>query len=383
MAVILDVLVIGSGALGCATAFYLTEAGVRRVGVVDRGPLVSGMTRRNAGLVHTHHSSPTTTRLALQSLETYRHWAGLIGGSCGFVETGTLITTTGENGSVPLRASVVRQRSMGADTQILERDRWQELFPTVSFQGITNVAFEPAGGYVDPVLASQGFARRARDKGAKFDTGTLVKQISADRGRVNEVETTTGKFQAPMVIITAGAGAERLLAPLGMSLDMRGRRGAIGFFEQPSTLYGGHPTIIDLETFNFVRPHPFHLTAAGVADRSTPPKAADPWDESVSQGEIQSLGRLVAQALPSLKQASLKRAHAIIYDQMPDGFPVLGLAPGMTGLYVAAGFGQDAIGTAPAVGQALAELVVDGRAAIDIQEFRLERQAITHNIQNI
>jgi sarcosine oxidase subunit beta len=378
MTLILDALVIGSGALGCATAFYLTEAGIRRVGVVDRGPLVSGMTRRNAGLVHTHHSSATTSRLAFQSLDTYRHWSAVIGGTCGFVETGTLITVESESALRSLSARVEMHRRLGIDTKIVDEKELAGLFPQVSLHGVSGAAFEPASGYVDPVLASQGFARRAREKGAKFDTGTLVKQIVQQRGGVTEVGTTTGVIQSPLVIIAAGTGAERLLAPLGISLDLRGIRGAIGFFEQPAPLYDGHPTIIDFESSSFLRPHAFHLTAAGFTDRSLRLKAGEGWDEAVTVREMQSLRELAERRLPNFDQFPLKRAHAILYDHMPDGYPALGAVPGVAGLYIAAGFGDDVVSTSPAVGRSLAELVVDGRASSDMQEFRLTRQTITH-----
>jgi sarcosine oxidase subunit beta len=381
MTLILDALVVGSGALGCATAFYLTEAGVRRVGVVDRGPLVSGMTRRNAGLVHTHHSSSTTTRLATQSLDTYRHWAGMIGGSCGFVETGTLITVESKDAVDALSSRVEMHRRLGVDTSLVDKLDLLRLFPRVSFEGVARVAFEPASGYADPVLASQGFARRAREKGAKFDTGTLVKRIVQERGHVTEVSTTTGSIQSPIVIVTAGAGAEKLLAPLGVSLDLRGLRGVIGFYEQPPSLYDGHPTVLDLETCSFLRPHAFHLSAAGITNTSLLLKPADVWDETVKTTETQTLSELTARRVPLLDHAPLKRAHAILYDRMPDGYPVLGAVPGTAGLYIAAGFGEDTLATAPAVGHALAELVVDGRAGMDLQEFRLARQTITHVVE--
>ncbi len=378
MTLIFDAVVVGSGALGCATAFYLTEAGIRRVGVVDRGPLVSGMTRRNAGLVHTHHGIATTTRLSLQSLEVYRHWGAVIGGNCGFVETGTIITVGSDDAASALRSRVEMLRRLGADTQLVEAAGLGGLFPQVSPEGVALAAFEPGSGYVDPVSASQGFARRAQEKGAKFETGTLVKQIKQQRGQVTEVVTTIGNIQSPIVIVTAGAGAEPLLAPLGISFNLQSRRGAIGFFEQPPALQEGHPTILDYQTSSFLRPHSFHLSTVGITDRTARGKAGDSLDEAVSSQETQMLGEFAKRRVPLLEQAPLKRAHSILYEQMPDGYPVLGAVPGTEGLFVAAGFGEDAVATAPAVGHAIGELVVDGRASSDLSEFRLTRHTITH-----
>lgn len=381
MALILDVLVIGSGALGCATAFYLTEAGVRRVGVVDRGPLVSGMTRRNAGLVHTHHPSAAITKLALSSLDTFRHWSALVGGSCGFVETGLVVTVETQDGARRLRERVDSQHRLGIDCRIIEEDERATVFPRVSFEGVTAAAYEPASGYVDPVLASQAYARRAREKGANFVTGTLVKEIVSQRAHVAQVVTTTGIIQTPIVIVTAGAGAERLLAPLGLSLDLRGMRGAIGFFEQPASLYDGHPAILDYESSSFLRPHAFHLSTAGITTHATTPKATEPLDDVVDTSETLALSQIAARRLPLLAQAPLKRSHSILYDIMPDGHPVLGAIPGSAGLFIAAGFGEDAVSITPAVGRILADLVVDGHAGVDLQEFRLTRQTITHTTE--
>jgi glycine/D-amino acid oxidase-like deaminating enzyme len=378
MGLILDALIVGSGALGCATAFTLTNSGVHRVGVVDRGPLVSGMTRRNAGLVHTHHSSETTSRLALQSLDIYRHWSAVIGGSCGFVETGAVVIVERDEPSGSLQARVEMHRSLGIDTRLLGENELINLFPGFSYRGASGVAFEPASGYVDPVMASQGLARRALEKGVKFETGTWVKRIVPQHGAVAEVVTTTGTIQAPLVIITAGTGAERLLGPLGITLDLRAVRGVVGFFEQPASIRDGYPTILDFESSSFLRPHAFHLTAGGVSDNSARLKAGDTWDDSVTARELESLRELPARLLPDLAQSHITRSHAILYDHMPDGHPALGRVPGISGLFIAAGFGQDVISVAPAVGRVLADLVVDGHSDLDLNEFRLTRQAITH-----
>lgn len=382
MTLILDAVVVGSGALGCATAFYLMEAGIRRVGVVDRGPLVSGMTRRNAGLVHTHHDIAATTRLSIQSLEVYRHWAAIIGGNCGFVETGTIIYVESEEGAVSLRERIEMHRHLGVDTKPMEGAELAQLFPQVSLEGVVLAGYEPASGYVDPVSSSQGFARRAREKGAKFETGTLVKQVLQQRGQVTEVVTTIGNIQSPVVVVTAGGGAEHLLAPLGVNLNLQSRRGVIGFFEQPPALHEAHPTILNYQSSSFVRPHSFHLSAVGITDRRIRGKAGDGLDESVSNQETAMLAGFARQRLPLLEHSPLKRAHAILYEQMPDGYPVLGAIPGTEGLYVAAGFGEDAVATAPAVGRAIAELVVDGRTGADLSEFRLTRQTITHDVKD-
>lgn len=370
MSQIVDVVIIGSGALGCAAAYCLAESGTRRVAVVDRGPLVSGMTRRNAGLVHTHLPNVSLMRLTHEGLEDYRHWATLIGGACGFNETGTIVTAANEESARRLRVRVELQQSLGIEARILEPSDLGMVFPRASFKDIILGAFEPTSGYVDPVLASQGFARRAREKGTRFETGTQVKHIGQERGRITEIVTTTGSIQAPVIVVTAGAGAERLLAPLGFSLSLQYTRGVIGFFEQPAALHEGHPTFIESETAAFIRPHAFHLSTAGVVDSHWRMRSSDSLEEVLSPGETSALSAFAVRRLPLLEEAPLRRSHAILYDQMPDGNPALGAVPGFEGLYIASGFGVNAIAAAPAVGRIIAELVLDGRSTTDIEAFR-------------
>ncbi|MGB8644094.1 MAG: FAD-dependent oxidoreductase [Anaerolineae bacterium] len=377
MAVIADVVIIGSGALGCAAAFALTEVGMRRLVVVDRGPLISGMTRRSAGLVHTYQPHRATIQMARESLESYRHWATLIGGACGFIETGTILTATTPENVQRLEQILQAQADLGIDVRTVEPGDLARQFLSASFQGVVRCTYEPGSGYVDAVLAAQGFARRAREKGARFETGSQVKEIGQERGHITRLSTTTGDIQTPIVIITAGVGAERLILPLGVNLNLQSRRGAIGFFEQPAQLHDGHPTFVDVDTSNFIRPHAFHLSTAGIVDHTRSIKGTDGLDEVLSSAETAALAECAALRVPLLKDAPLKRGHAILYDRPLDGQPILGRVPGFEGLYIAAGFGESTIATAPAVGRAIAEILADGASKIDTEPFRPDRPTLT------
>ncbi len=377
MTSIADVIIIGSGALGCATAFALSEGGIRRVTVVDRGPLISGMTRRNAGLVHTYQPDTASMQFAREGIETYRHWATLIGGACGYAETGTVVIAQDEEQSHRVAERASSQQKLGIEAQLLNRSQLSDAFPLVSFQDVRQGAFEPGSGYVDSVLASQGFARRARENGTRFETGALVRQIGQDRARVTHVITTTGTIQAPVVIIAAGAGAERLLMPLGVILNLQPSRGAIGFFEQPPSLHeDGHPIIVDALDSTFIRPHAFHLTAVGIADKTGAARNPETPDDVVTAAETASLAALAARRVPLLTDAPLKRAHTIAYDRLADGLPALARVPGFEGLYLLAGFGGSSVAVAPGAGRAMAALVVDGKSSPDVGALSLTRPSL-------
>ena len=86
-----DAIVIGSGIIGSAIALAVVRAGIRRVTLIEKGPLVSGMTRRTAGLVHPFQPDPLASGLAQASYDFYNHWAMNLGGKSSFVETGAAV----------------------------------------------------------------------------------------------------------------------------------------------------------------------------------------------------------------------------------------------------------------------------------------------------
>ncbi|MGE5139303.1 MAG: NAD(P)/FAD-dependent oxidoreductase [Rudaea sp.] len=376
MSKIADVVIVGSGAIGCSIAFALADSGIRRIVVVDRGPLVSGMTRRSAGLAHTFEGDRASMALARSSLQTFREWSSTVGGSCAYNECGTLVLAETEEEEAILRERCEQQANLRIRVRLLEPSELAANFPAIRFRGARLAAWEPDSGYLDPVLASQTLAQRARDKGATFETGSHVRRIEQERGRIKAISTTTGSIETPALIIAAGTGAERLLAPLGISLNLALRRGVVGFYEQSPSMRGGHPSLVQADGAGFIRSHSFHLSAVGIVDSQHPFRSSDSLDENVSLQETQAMSRLASERFPDLENAPVKRSHAILYDRVADGRPALGPVPGFEGLYVAAGFGASAAAVAPAVGRALAETIRDSAPRQDLSELSLSRPGL-------
>ncbi len=376
MAHITDVAVIGSGALGCATAYYLAQSGVRRVTIVEKGPLVSGMTRRNAGLVHTHFADPILTRLALNSLDVFHHWSLRVGGTSAFNETGLVASAETESDALLLRERVAMQRGEGVDTRLMPRTELEAMLPQAEFSNTLLGAFEPHSGYADPIQTSQTFVQLAREQGATILTGTLAKYIVHNFGHVAEIETTTGKIEAPVIVITASALSARLLEPLGITLNWQYSRGVIGFFERPPALAEGHPTFLDAGNSRFLRPHPYNLSAAGTLNPRAHVAGPEALEDKVSATEAAALAQVAVARLPALADAPLKRAHPILYEHLPDDLPALGPVTGIEGLFVAAGFGEHAFTLSPGVGQLLAEWILNGRSSMNVEAFSPTRSSV-------
>ncbi len=203
MTVVTDVVIGGAGVMGCSVAFHLARAKGPRVIVVEKGAVASGQTKRSGALVPTHYPFEPEARLALASLHAFQNWHDLVGGSCEFTRTGLAIVS-GEADAAQLRQHVEMLRGVGVNTQIVSPAELRELQPAARIDDVALAAYEPESGYADPVATTQTLAARAKDLGVTFKTGTFVKSILVDHGRVYGVDTNVGQIDALTVVVMAG-----------------------------------------------------------------------------------------------------------------------------------------------------------------------------------
>src|SRR5260370_39791705 len=110
-----DVVVIGGGVNGASLEYHLAMFGVRKVLVLDKKMAASGATGLSSGLVRMHYVNEIEARLALSSYRYFRNWADMIGGECGFRETGFIRTVAPKNPE-KLRANVALLQRIGVET---------------------------------------------------------------------------------------------------------------------------------------------------------------------------------------------------------------------------------------------------------------------------
>ncbi len=369
-----DVVIVGGGVVGCSAAFHLSQPRGARVIVVEKGSLASGMTKRSGALIHTSFTHAPEARLALASLRYFQDWKEIVGGSCGFTQTGCAIVTGNETAAAKLREQIAALWKIGSHTRVISLEQLRELAPGARVDDLTLAAYEAEAGYADPVETTRTLAARAKERGVAFKTGTLVKGIRVNMGRVSGVDTTTGEIDALTVVVIAGAWTDRLLKPLGVEIGIQNTRAQVVFFERPAELKAGHAAFIDGATGAHFRPHTFGLTMGGLNTPQGEEKDPDHFDEHVAPEFVADVRQRIAARLPALAQARYIRGHAGIYDTSPDARPVISRVPGIEGLIVAAGFSGEGFALAPAVGACVAEMITDGAArSVDLRPLQLNR----------
>lgn len=375
MRTVADVIIIGAGAIGASAAFHLARLRGPRAIVVEKGPIASGMTKRSGGLVRALYPLEVEARLALATLREIQNWKDLVGGDCGFVETGLVRVVNGESEARQAREQVAMLRRVGVNAELLSPEALKELQPAVAVDDVTLAAYEPEAGYIDPIAMTRSLAERSKELGAVFQTGTFARRVLVERGRVTGVETNNGIIEALNVVIAAGPWSDRLLKPLGLAIGIRPEWSELAFFERPPELKAGHTAFMDSATGAFFRPHTYGLTVGGLdgwkADWEVNP---DQFPEGVESEFVSEVQRRMAFRMPAMANARYMRGHTGVYDMTPDGHAVVDRVPGIHGLFIAAGFSGTGSALASGVGACIADLVTEGESTqVDLSDLRLAR----------
>src|SRR5579862_2038683 len=169
------VIVVGAGVVGCSIAMHLARAGAK-VRVFDQGGVCAGMSARSGALVRMHYTFAPEAELAWKSYRYFKNWSEMVGGRCGFVETGFAVVV-GERNAARLRANVAMLRRVGIDTEVVTAAELQKLEPHAFVDDVALAAFEPYSGYADPIATTESLAAAAKRHGAEFLTNTAVARI--------------------------------------------------------------------------------------------------------------------------------------------------------------------------------------------------------------
>ncbi|MDQ3808888.1 MAG: FAD-binding oxidoreductase, partial [Chloroflexota bacterium] len=310
------------------------------------------------------------------SLDVFRDWSELVGGSCGFEACGAVRLVSPPNAE-RLRANVLMLQSLGVNTRVLTPAELHDLAPRCNVDDVGLAAYEPDSGCCDPVATTYGFARRAQESGARFRLGVRVTDVRVRGGRVVGVDTTDGLFEAERVILATGPWTGQLLGRLGVEVELVPVRVQVVVFHLPPGLEDHRLVYLDGVADQWLRPMPGACILAGTgAFRYELHADPDNFSEHPSPGYVERARQTVARRLPAMTQAPMRGGWAGVVAASADGKPIFDAVPGVDGLVFAAADNGSSFKTAPAIGLGLAEWVLQGGArSVDLDPFRLARFA--------
>jgi len=320
--------------------------------------------------------------MARDSLAEYSNLEQRTGRAIGFQRCGVL-TIAGPRAPeliLRVRVNVAMQQRLGIDTRIVEAREIRELVPGIEVDDQAIAAYEPGGGFCDPLLTVDAFADLARERGAKTQLGAPVRGVVVEAGRAVAVETDQGRVDAMAIVLAAGPWTRPLLEALGCDMPLEVVRPRQHFLDAPmkdASQTAAHPVLLDMELGYYTRCEPSReRTRIGAIDYDGDAKLVDPdtLDERVDPEFTHWARGQLEQRMPVYRTRADQEAQAAWYTLTPDSQPILGAVPGIEGLYIAAGFSGHGFKLAPSVGEGLAQLIFDEPlTAFDAEFFSPER----------
>lgn len=369
-----DILILGAGVMGASLAFHLARRKAGRVVVMDKDHAGRGGSGRSSALVRMHYSFPPEVQLALLSLHMFQQWQELTGAPGDFHKTG-FVRIVHPNESERLKRNVEMQRRLGVNVELINRRQLSELEPDWALDDVELAAYEPDSGYGDGAGVANDFLAAARDLGVSYCPRTAAQSLCVEHGRVRGVLTGQGAIEAPIVVAATGPWTRPLVRQAGYDLPIETEFHQVAILKNAAGMKGGGCACIDSVTATYFRSdaHDKFLVGDFHGRRDVDP---DNFPQRASDESLEELIERACRRVPRLQNAEVMRGVTGVYDMTPDSRPLLGEVPGITGLYVCAGFSGMGFKISPAVGLVMSELILYGAAAtVDITAFRPSRFA--------
>ncbi len=374
MATNCEAVVIGGGVMGASILYNLAARGVPNPLLLERETLGAGSTGRSSGAIRMHYSTEVNARLAWESLRVFRNWQDAVGGygDPGFVETGYLVIAP-EREASGFDSNIDMQRSVGIDTRRVGWQEARELAPAFRLDEGERFAWEAQSGHGDPSGATLAFVSRARDLGASVALESPVARVEVENGRVTGVSTADETYATDTAVIATGPWSSRFLAHLGVELPLLPTRHEVILIRRSETGVDHHPGCGDMANLIYFRPEADNLTLVGNGNRE---EEADPdtYNQRAGSDFVADVWSRLARRIPAIADGQLAHGYAGLYTTTPDLHPVMDRVDGIEGLYVCTGFSGHGFKLAPAVGECMAELILEGESKlVDISPLRMGR----------
>jgi sarcosine oxidase, subunit beta len=370
-----DVVIIGAGIVGSSIAFHLTEAGVKRVLVIERETRQGlGSTGKSMGGVRAQFSTDVNIRMSVYSIPFFARFEEATGHPSGYKPRGYLFMATNDWHMQYLRKNHARQKSQGLkNAELISPDDIRKVLPQLRSDDIIGGSFCPTDGFVDPESVMNGFMARAIERGVELWRGAEVTGIYTDHSTVSGVLTSNGGVSAPIVVNAAGPWAGAIARMAGVDLPVEPLRRMLVLSEPFAGLPEGLPMMIDMSTGWHFRQEGLGVLMAWAGSDQQPGFRTD-FDPAF----IEPVLTHAAARVPDFANLAVnpRRCWAGLYTMSPDHHAILGPAPELRGFYFANGFSGHGVMHSPATGRILADLIVHGQThIIDAQDLNVQRFA--------
>lgn len=370
-----DAIVIGAGIVGACSALSLTNAGLKVI-VIDRGTVASGTTGAGEGniLVSDKDPGPELT-LALRSRDLWFEMQEDVGDSFELEAKGGVVVARGDDSQLMKLAD--SQSIHGVTTEKLDHRRLHELEPFLH-PDLSSGVFYPQDAQCQPMLAAAKIIQKVISRGGQLVTQSKVLGFDIVDGAMKAVITSTGKYQAPIVINAAGTWAGDIALMAGSTLPVAPRRGFI-LVTEPAPQYIFHK-VYDSDYVTNVASSDAELQTSTVVEGTRSgtiligaSRERVGFDGAMNYDIVRKLADQATSLFPILRDVQLLRVYKGFRPYAPDHLPLIGEDHLIKGLWHSAGHEGAGIGLAPGSAALITDSILGRASFMDPSSFSPKR----------
>lgn len=411
-----DVVIIGGGIAGVATALYLARDGLR-VTLCEKGRIAGEQSSRNWGWIRQQGRDPGELPIMIEAMRLWESLAQELGPALSFQQTGVTYLAKTEADLANYEAWLQLARSYGLDTRMVSRAELEATLP--SHAGWIGALSTPSDARGEPWTAVPAMARLAVEAGAVVIENCAVRTLERSGGTISGVQTEQGFIRADRVLLAGGAWSSLFARNAGLRIPQLSVRASVAAtMPMPDFWHGAaaddrfafrrrhdggytlapgveHDFWIGPDAFRNLRTYLPQLRRDFTRTRLRPTAPAgypDGWmtrrrwdggsespfermrvlDPPPNLRLINKLQDDFAKTFPELGRPPLRRVWAGMIDVMPDEVPILDETP-ITGLFISTGLSGHGFGIGPGVGRVMADLLQGRGPEHDLARFRYGR----------
>lgn len=366
-----DVIIIGGGIIGCATAYYLAKNNIS-VTVLEASDYIgNGGSSRNGGGVRQSGRDPRELPLVMYGIRNlWPHLSEEIGVDTEYHQDGNLRLGKNVHHREILQGLTDRANKVGLDVRMIDGDEVRRINPYLSDE-VTVASWCPTDGHANPLTTTLGYYKTARKLGARFYTGVKVMELRKVKGELRRVLTDDGSvFEADQIMVAAGYESRKLLGSVGIDVPMTRSLLEALVTEAEPHMFDQMLGTADADFYGHQTKHGSFVFGGSSGFEGFNKDNGTPMTSSITAPAI---CRGIMKYFPDLADAKIVRTWAGWSDKSADGVPVLGRVEEVPGLIVACAFTGHGFGIAPAIGDQMAKLIMSGTTDIDISALHYDR----------
>lgn len=366
-----DVVIVGAGGHGLATAYYLAKNhGVRNVAVVEKGWLGGGNTGRNTTIIRSNYLQDASAAIFEKSRSLYEDLSQELNFNIMFSPRGVLMLAQTEHELRAWKRTAHANRLAGIESEMVDPAGVKKHCPIINLDGprypVLGGLWQARGGTARHDAVAWGYARAASDMGVDIVQQCEVQGVDVDGGQVTGVRTSKGEIKCKKLCVVV-AGSSGVLA------DMAGFRLPVESVALQALVSEPIKPVMDIVVMA--------NTVHGYMSQSDKGEmviggGADGFNNYTQRGSFQHIEetvRALIETFPMISRLKMLRQWGGIVDMTGDRSPIISATP-VEGIFINCGWGTGGFKAIPGSGWATAELVANGQSDL-AQAFGLDRFA--------